>query len=62
MYFSILSFQGTHLVSRISLMTLIIFGEGISLACGKITDIIDVGSHEEWSEYPCYRDILLANY
>ncbi|KAH7353431.1 hypothetical protein B0T11DRAFT_117630 [Plectosphaerella cucumerina] len=48
-YYNVLSFRGTHLLSRISLLTLIIFGEGVAQACGKITDIVDVGSHREWT-------------
>ncbi|KAH6685690.1 hypothetical protein F5X68DRAFT_276506 [Plectosphaerella plurivora] len=48
-YYPVLSFKGTHLLSRISLLTCIIFGEGVAQACGKITDIVSVGSHAEWT-------------
>lgn len=50
LYYRVLSFEGTHLIGRVSLLTLIIFGEGVAQACGKITDIVKVGSHAEWSK------------
>lgn len=61
--FKVLSFQGTHLIRRASLLTLIIFGEGVAVACGAITKIVSVG-HSEWSKssrLPVSRFPLLAN-
>ncbi|ROT40676.1 hypothetical protein SODALDRAFT_330418 [Sodiomyces alkalinus F11] len=46
--FKVLSFQSTHLIRRASLLTLIIFGEGVAVACGAITKIVSVG-HDEWT-------------
>lgn len=48
LYYDVLSFHGTHLANRASLLTLIIFGEGVAQACCKITDIVKVDSHLEW--------------
>lgn len=54
--YPILSFQGTPIIKRLSLLTLIIFGEGITVACSNITDIIGTDGYEAWcmsQESPC---------
>lgn len=38
--FKVVSFKGTHLVQRMSLLTLIILGEGIIVVCKSITQIV----------------------
>ncbi|EEY14967.1 conserved hypothetical protein [Verticillium alfalfae VaMs.102] len=47
-FYSILSFQDTHLIRRISLLTLIIFGEGVAIACDSVTSVVESG-HNAWS-------------
>jgi len=49
-FYPILSFQGTPIIKRLSLLTLIIFGEGITIACTNVTDIIDADGPEAWSK------------
>lgn len=48
--YPILSFQGTPIIRRLSLLTLIIFGEGITIACTNVTDIIDADGPSGWSK------------
>lgn len=38
--FKVVSFKGTHLVQRMTLLTLIILGEGIIVVCKSITEIV----------------------
>jgi hypothetical protein len=40
----VISFKGTHLVQRMSLLTLIILGEGIIVICKAISKIVKNGS------------------
>ncbi|KAM0328230.1 hypothetical protein ACHAQA_005639 [Verticillium albo-atrum] len=47
-YYSVLSFQGTHLIRRMSLLTLIIFGEGVAIACGAVSSVVESG-HDAWT-------------
>lgn len=48
--FKILSFKGTHLVQRMTLLTLIILGEGIIVVCKSITAIVkNEGSNIAWT-------------
>ncbi|KAM0581175.1 hypothetical protein ACHAQF_008989 [Verticillium nonalfalfae] len=47
-FYSILSFQDTHLIRRISLLTLIIFGEGVAIACDSVTSVVESG-HNAWT-------------
>ncbi|KAG7138466.1 hypothetical protein HYQ45_004442 [Verticillium longisporum] len=46
--YSILSFRDTHLIRRISLLTLIIFGEGVAIACDSVTSVVESG-HNAWT-------------
>ncbi|KAJ4347952.1 uncharacterized protein N0V89_009324 [Didymosphaeria variabile] len=39
-YFRVISFKGTHMVQRMSLLTLIILGEGIIVVCKSISKIV----------------------
>ena len=48
-YYRLLTFEGTHLIQRMSLLTLIIFGEGIAVVSKGITEVVDIG-HSEWSK------------
>ncbi len=50
-YYPVLTFQGTPLIRRMSLLTLIIFGEGITVACNAITRVVQADGHDTWSEY-----------
>jgi low temperature requirement protein LtrA len=50
--YPILSFQGTPLIRRLSLLTLIIFGEGVTVACSNITQVIDAEGNGAWSKVP----------
>jgi hypothetical protein len=43
-YWRIISFKGTHIVQRMSLLTLIILGEGIIVICKAISKIVKNGS------------------
>ncbi|KAH6697449.1 hypothetical protein F5X68DRAFT_238875 [Plectosphaerella plurivora] len=47
--YPILSFQGTPLIRRLSLLTLIIFGEGITVACSNITQVINAQGNSAWT-------------
>jgi low temperature requirement protein LtrA len=40
MFWKVLSFRGTHLQNRMSLLTFIIIGEGIVVICTNITQIV----------------------
>ena len=44
----VLSFKGTHLVNRMSLLTLIIIGEGIIVVCTNVTTIVK--NPNSWSK------------
>jgi low temperature requirement protein LtrA len=46
--FQVLSFEGTHLTSRMRLLTYIIIGEGIIVLCKNITTIVK--NADSWSE------------
>jgi len=46
----VLSFQGTHLASRVSLLTFILMGEGLGLVCLGVVRIVQ--NANSWSEYP----------
>jgi low temperature requirement protein LtrA len=48
-FWKVLSFEGTHLISRMSLLTLIIIGEGIIVVCKNITYIVE--NVNSWSAY-----------
>jgi hypothetical protein len=43
-YWRVISFKGTHIVQRMSLLTLIILGEGIIVICKAISKIVKNGS------------------
>ncbi|KAI4624491.1 hypothetical protein J4E83_004166 [Alternaria metachromatica] len=43
-YWRVISFKGTHIVQRMSLLTLIILGEGIIVVCKAISKIVKNGS------------------
>lgn len=47
LYFSVLSFTKTHLMSRMSLLTIIILGDGIVVMAEKVVTIVK--SPEAWS-------------
>ncbi|KAF2710708.1 hypothetical protein K504DRAFT_489740 [Pleomassaria siparia CBS 279.74] len=40
MFMRVISFKGTHMVQRMSLLTLIIFGEGIIVVCKSVSKIV----------------------
>ncbi|KAH8881009.1 hypothetical protein GQ53DRAFT_520559 [Thozetella sp. PMI_491] len=40
LFWKVLSFEGTHLISRMSLLTFIIIGEGLIVVCSNITLIV----------------------
>lgn len=45
---NVLSFKGTHLVNRMSLLTLVIIGEGIIVVCTNVTTIVK--NPNSWSK------------
>ncbi len=47
---NVLSFRGTHLINRMSLLTLIIVGEGIIVVCNNVSTIVT--NPYSWSK-PC---------
>lgn len=49
LFWDVLTFKGTHLNSRMALLTLIIIGEGIIVICTNITTIVK--SPDAWSTF-----------
>ena len=50
LFWKVLSFEGTHLINRMSLLTFIIIGEGIIVVCGQIAAIVK--NPNSWSKLP----------
>lgn len=50
LFWDVLSFKGTHLMNRMSLLTLIIIGEGVIVVCTNVATIVT--SPDAWSNPP----------
>jgi len=48
-FWKTLSFHGTHLIRRMSLLTLIILGEGVIVVCENVTVIVK--NPQSWSRF-----------
>ncbi len=52
----VLSFKGTHLINRMSLLTMIILGEGVIVVCTNVTTIVK--NPNSWSKCAVQGDIV----